>query len=186
MPIPTTIDELDPVAANNSPAGTEEVGTDMDNYIRALSAFIAQLYGIVDGPYVYENLSAFRAIVQSGQTSSTTYQKVQFTSLTGSTDYSTSTYIATAPRTGWYVVNSKIEIINTSGSPQTISLLLDNGGAQLSREEVTIAAGAVGTYRFNTTRKFTVGAAVSIQFNDAYSNFEVLSNSDFSWAYIGD
>lgn len=41
MPIPTDITDLDVVAANNSPAGSDSP-TEGDNYIRALSAIIAQ------------------------------------------------------------------------------------------------------------------------------------------------
>lgn len=43
MPVPTTIDQLSPTASVNSPAGSENVFPDADNFIRALAAFIAQL-----------------------------------------------------------------------------------------------------------------------------------------------
>lgn len=43
MPVPTVITDLVPVAADNSPAGTDTIGMNMDNYIRAHAAFIAQL-----------------------------------------------------------------------------------------------------------------------------------------------
>lgn len=43
MPVPSTLADLDPVAANNSPPGSEAVGTNIDNYLRAGFAFIAQL-----------------------------------------------------------------------------------------------------------------------------------------------
>lgn len=42
MPIPTTIDDLSTTAASNSPSGSDSA-TEGDNYLRALSAFIAQL-----------------------------------------------------------------------------------------------------------------------------------------------
>jgi hypothetical protein len=187
MPIPTTIDELDPVAANNSPAGTEEVGTDMDNYIRALSSFIAQLYGIVDGPYVYENLSSFRAYVTSGQVTSFTDQPVAFTSRAGSTDYSTSTYKATVPRTGWYDISTRVEITNTSGSPKAMTLDLNyDNGTRLIRESQTIAASSYSVFRINTKRYLTAGKELYIAFGDNYSAFEVFAGSEFCWSYIGD
>lgn len=44
MPVPTLITDLNVVESANSPAGTESIGANMDNYIRALSAFIAQNY----------------------------------------------------------------------------------------------------------------------------------------------
>jgi microcystin-dependent protein len=45
MPIPSTINDLDPVASNNSPQGSEAVGPNANGYIQALSAFIKQIYG---------------------------------------------------------------------------------------------------------------------------------------------
>lgn len=42
MPVPTSIDDLSTTAGSNSPSGADSPG-DGDNYIRSLSAFIAQL-----------------------------------------------------------------------------------------------------------------------------------------------
>lgn len=44
MPVPTAITDLSTSAAGNSPAGSDAILPDLDNYIRALSAFIAQNY----------------------------------------------------------------------------------------------------------------------------------------------
>ena len=43
MPIPTSVSDLDSVAANNSPAGTDVIGTTLDNYIRAHASIIKQV-----------------------------------------------------------------------------------------------------------------------------------------------
>lgn len=43
MPVPTLITDLSTTAASNSPGGGESP-TDGDNYLRALSAFVAQIY----------------------------------------------------------------------------------------------------------------------------------------------
>lgn len=43
MPVPSNITDLSTTAGSNSPAGTDSIGTTMDDYIRAQSAFIAQL-----------------------------------------------------------------------------------------------------------------------------------------------
>lgn len=48
MPVPSSIDDLSTTAGSNSPSGTETPG-DGDNYIRALSAFIATLRDKLDG-----------------------------------------------------------------------------------------------------------------------------------------
>lgn len=42
MPVPSTIDELDPLSGNNYPSGSESPST-IDNYLRAHAAFIAQM-----------------------------------------------------------------------------------------------------------------------------------------------
>lgn len=44
MPVPTAITDLSTSAAGNSPAGSDTVFPNLDDYIRALSAFIAQNY----------------------------------------------------------------------------------------------------------------------------------------------
>lgn len=43
MPVPNSIDDLEPVPADNYPAGSEPVFPNLDNYLRAHAAFIAQL-----------------------------------------------------------------------------------------------------------------------------------------------
>lgn len=47
MPVPSSIDDLDPVATDNSPAGSEQVFPNLDNYLRAHAAFIAQVRDLV-------------------------------------------------------------------------------------------------------------------------------------------
>lgn len=43
MPVPSTLADLSTTAASNSPPGSEAVGTNIDNYLRAGFAFIKQL-----------------------------------------------------------------------------------------------------------------------------------------------
>lgn len=43
MPVPSTIADLDPVAANNYPTGSESVGPNLDDYLRAHAAIIKQV-----------------------------------------------------------------------------------------------------------------------------------------------
>ena len=44
MPIPTTFSDLSTTAASNSPAGSDNVFPDNDNYLRAFAAFLASIY----------------------------------------------------------------------------------------------------------------------------------------------
>ena len=48
MPVPISIDALSPNAAENYPVGTEPVFPNLDNYLRAHAAFIAQLRDRLD------------------------------------------------------------------------------------------------------------------------------------------
>ena len=43
MPVPTSITDLDPTAANNSPAGSDAIGTSLDDYLRSHAAIIRQV-----------------------------------------------------------------------------------------------------------------------------------------------
>jgi hypothetical protein len=43
MAVPTSVSDLDAVAANNSPSGSEPIGTNLDNYLRAHAAIIKQV-----------------------------------------------------------------------------------------------------------------------------------------------
>jgi hypothetical protein len=49
MPVPVSISDLSTTAASNSPAGSDNVFPSLDDYLRALSSFIAVLYS---GPLV--------------------------------------------------------------------------------------------------------------------------------------
>ncbi len=43
MAVPSTIADLDATAANNSPSGSESIGTNLDDYLRAHAAIITQV-----------------------------------------------------------------------------------------------------------------------------------------------
>lgn len=43
MPVPSTVNDLDPTASNNSPAGSEPIGPDLDAYLRSHAAIIRQV-----------------------------------------------------------------------------------------------------------------------------------------------
>ncbi|PRH10970.1 hypothetical protein [Burkholderia multivorans] len=49
MPVPGSINDLSPTPSQNSPQGSEPVGTQANEYIQALSAFVRQLSDRVDG-----------------------------------------------------------------------------------------------------------------------------------------
>ena len=43
MGVPATLADLDPIAANNSPSGSDPIGTNLDDYLRSHAAFIKQI-----------------------------------------------------------------------------------------------------------------------------------------------
>lgn len=62
MPVPTSIDDLSTTAASNSPSGSD-TPKDGDNYIRALSAFVATLRDKLNGT---SNTGTVKAATFSG------------------------------------------------------------------------------------------------------------------------
>lgn len=44
MPVPTSIADCNVTASNNSPAGTDSIGTNLDDYLRAHAAILRQVY----------------------------------------------------------------------------------------------------------------------------------------------
>jgi hypothetical protein len=54
MPVPSLITELSPTAALNSPPGGEDVHPQLDNYLRAHAAFIAQVAQAQQGVYTHK------------------------------------------------------------------------------------------------------------------------------------
>lgn len=44
MGVPATLNDLDPIAANNSPSGSDPIGTNLDDYIRSHAALIKKAY----------------------------------------------------------------------------------------------------------------------------------------------
>ena len=43
MGVPATLADLDPIAANNSPSGSDPIGTNLDDYLRSHAALIKQV-----------------------------------------------------------------------------------------------------------------------------------------------
>ena len=44
MGVPATLADLDPIAANNSPSGSDPIGTNLDDYLRSHAGLIKQAY----------------------------------------------------------------------------------------------------------------------------------------------
>ena len=65
MPVPTTVADLDPVAANNYPVGSESVGPNLDNYLRAHAAIIRQVSDSI-APAISTALPAGTIVMWSG------------------------------------------------------------------------------------------------------------------------
>ena len=70
MAVPTSIADLDVTAANNSPSGSEPVGTNLDNYLRAHASIIKQvsetLSAVNPSSVSVNSSSAAITITQSG------------------------------------------------------------------------------------------------------------------------
>lgn len=64
MPVPTVITDLSATPGSNSPAGTDNVFPDLDNYLRAHAGFIRQLYD-GDGEFLQAGTGATSRTVES-------------------------------------------------------------------------------------------------------------------------
>ena len=47
MGVPATLADLDPIAANNSPSGSDPIGTNLDDYLRSHAAMIKQASTVI-------------------------------------------------------------------------------------------------------------------------------------------
>jgi microcystin-dependent protein len=69
MPVPTTIADLDPVAANNYPTGSESVGPNLDDYLRAHAAILKQVSNSI-APAISAAIPAGVILMWSGSVAS--------------------------------------------------------------------------------------------------------------------
>ncbi len=50
MPVPSSMQDLSKTASSNSPAGSEAIGTNLDNYLRATQSIVRQIYSTASLP----------------------------------------------------------------------------------------------------------------------------------------
>ena len=80
MPVPASINDLSTTAASNSPSGGENPFPDLDNHLRALASFIAQLR---DGKLDASTVSAFMLTVLNDADAATARATLGAVGLTG-------------------------------------------------------------------------------------------------------
>jgi len=95
MPVPNTIADLDVVAANNSPAGSDSIGTSLDDYLRSHAGIIKKLYAdLLDGTVdVHTALSANTALTANDGVPAGTI--IDFSGTTAPTGYLSCPLVAT-------------------------------------------------------------------------------------------
>ncbi len=165
MPVPSAITDLSTTAASNSPAGSESARGTVDDYLRALSAFIASLrIGTSATTYTY---SATGARIQGDFSNGTLASRTAFQDKT--TNNVTAVYVlpnGTATSSGLVAFNnsdptnagyigidsnstvSRIVSANTgSGSALPLAFVVGTGGPEVAR--------------FLTNGRFCVGTTVA-------------------------
>jgi hypothetical protein len=90
MAVPTTITDLSATAGDNSPAGTESVLPNLDNYLRAHASFIRQTYDAALSKTAGGTVSAATSFT-GGLTVSNTLAVSATTTVTGATTFSGAT-----------------------------------------------------------------------------------------------
>lgn len=184
MPIPTLITDLSTTAATNSPSGSDNVFPDLDNYLRAQSAFIASIrdntgngwvspYLTVAGPSYTGTLTGSTAVI--GQVTSPIVGGGAGASLSLQANGATQALIDTTGNLGigvtpssWNGVGPAIQLAGGSiiaPSPTFYATANGyyNGGWKYvsSAAAVQYVQNAAGDHRWYTAPAGTAGAAIS-------------------------
>ena len=142
MPVPTVITDLSTVAASNSPAGTDAVFPDLDDYLRAHASFIAKT-------------RAEAPVITSGSVSANSGNG---TTLFTIPDVSTSTWLVSAQLAGTDTANySAFAVISTQNS--SFRILQNIAGALLTISkgsglivQATQTSGITSTIHYSAVR----------------------------------
>lgn len=150
MPVPTSFANLNVNPNLCSPAGSEPVGTNLDDYVRALSAFIAQLYG---GTYLptqtvnYNNQAITGlAAAPTDPTSAVNLQQLINSRTVGEvrmwSGTATQTAVAAAWGAGWFLCNG------ANGTPNLMDRFIVGSGNSYT----TGNTGGIATYSLTTSQ----------------------------------
>lgn len=122
MPVPSSIDDLSTTAGSNSPAGGE-TPKDGDNYIRALSAFIATLRDKLDGT---SDTGTITNATFSGTTAGLRVPLVSYktatTSRTSTTTVSNDPHLSVTLEVGTYAFQMWLPFWGTTSTNQGLRL----------------------------------------------------------------
>ena len=125
MPVPSLITDLSTTAGSNSPAGSENVFPDLDNHLRAISAFIASIRDNSGNGWVSPYLPLAGGTVTGATTFSNTVAlggtptAPTATSGTNTTQVATTAFVQTALRTLYPVGSVYINATNNT-NPGTL------------------------------------------------------------------
>jgi hypothetical protein len=168
MAVPTSITDLSTTASSNSPAGTEAVLPNLDNYLRAHAAFIAQTYadalskasgGTVAGATTFSTLATFSNGIAvtgtasvSGAVSFANTLGVTGTTTLGTLSATTVTFSGTMAVTGAITATGGV-VGNVTGNATTATTATT---LQTART-IALSGGATGTATsFNGSANITI------------------------------
>lgn len=126
MPVPTNITDLSTTASSNSPAGSDSIGTSLDDYLRAGFAFIRQLYntGVTFSATVGGTANAITLTPSPAPTAYSTGQSFVFTPTSSNTAATTVNVSTLGAKTiKKYLSTSKVDVVANdlvAGFPATI------------------------------------------------------------------
>jgi hypothetical protein len=169
MAVPSTIADLSVTASDNSPSGSEPIGTALDNYIRAHGAFIAQLEANkADDSFLQSGTGAAATTIQEKQRESVSAADFAGFDKTGATDSTTavSNACASLGAAGGNVIiptGAKVLIDNNLTIPANVSLVGPHKFVGTPGSNSSAAYGSVGgALIINSIKTITLSSGSSL------------------------
>ena len=183
MPIPTTFSDLSTTAASNSPAGSDNVFPDNDNYLRAFAAFLASIYSNSGNGWTSPYLATAGGTVTGNLTvnGNTTLGNAGTDTVTTNGNVTVNAPTAGTTTSINNVSGARnLALVGASGSAAYLSIVDGNTG---TREYQVLVGAPTGTFAIRDSTaaadRYTVNSTGNHTFN-ASSSGDTLSVSAIS------
>ena len=143
MPIPTLITDLSTTISSNSPAGSDTVFPDLDNYVRALSGFLASIRSNSGNGWVSPYATAASPTITGTAT-------VDIVNASGAVTFGSTALANGASSVIGYATGAGGSVTQTGSKTDTV--ILNKPCGRVIMHNAALASGASAT--FNVTNSF--------------------------------